>query len=171
MLLQQLAPVPQKFLQAQLGLPALPHALGEVCHQAAGTGQPFLGPPSAQLPSTPHPPAEPGQAAPPLGLSFPICNVDSCPHPTQGTWMRLVRNRALRKVPGLEPTPHVSVAACSLSCSMLLSYGSNLPVPYMRDGESKWEENCLPPPQSAMSAPTVRRLRLRRASTLISAPL
>ena len=60
-LLQQLAPVPQKLLQAQLGLPALPHTLGEVRHQAAGTGEQSLGPVSAQHPE----PREPGQAAPP----------------------------------------------------------------------------------------------------------
>lgn len=75
--------------------------------------------------------------------------------------MRLVGNRALSKVPDLEPTPPMNIAACSLGCSILLSYGSNLPVLYMQDGESEWEEDCFPPPQAAVSAPTVRRRRLR----------
>lgn len=58
-LLQQLAAVPEQLLQAQLRLPALPHALGEVCHQAVGTGRQCLAPPS-----THHPPWEPGKTGP-----------------------------------------------------------------------------------------------------------
>jgi hypothetical protein len=46
-LLQQLTAVAQKLLQAQLRLPALAYALGEVCHQAVGTREQPLGCPSA----------------------------------------------------------------------------------------------------------------------------
>lgn len=62
-LLQQPAAMTEELLQAQLRLPALPHALGEVCHQAAGTGEQSLGPPSARGCPPPRPllSQEPGQ--------------------------------------------------------------------------------------------------------------
>lgn len=122
-LLQQLAAVPQKLLQAQLRLPALPHTLGEVCHQAAGTGEPFLGQPSAQahLPIPTAPRGAPASCSLTMGLRFPICNVDfptaSHPHTTTpGSTMSLVQNRVLSTVPSLEPTPHRTAAARTLSC-------------------------------------------------------
>lgn len=87
-LLQQLTAVAEQLLQAQLGLPALPHALGEVCHQAAGTGEQSLGPPSAQ--GRPHPrhcsPSSLGKTVPCTGPQFPRLQYrpQVAPTPPQG---------------------------------------------------------------------------------------
>lgn len=68
-LLQQLAAVAEELLQAQLRLLALPHTLGEVCHQAAGTGEPPLRPPSRPTPHCSHDSL--GETAANTGPQFP----------------------------------------------------------------------------------------------------
>lgn len=100
MLLQQLAAVTEKLLQAQLRLPALPYALGEVCHQAAGTGEPSLGLP---LHRAAPPPGAGARQFPALGLSFPICSTDlTLSRPTPRPTGRLV-HKMPRTKPGLQP--------------------------------------------------------------------
>ena len=107
-LLQELAAVSKELLQAQLWLPALPHALGEVCHQAAGTREQSLGPPSTQF----HPTVLPGRG----GKTVPhtIYNMDltlPSAHP------RDRYKTALSTVPGMKPTAHSGAASHSLGCS------------------------------------------------------